>query len=363
MRGRTITKWFSGTALLGSVFLILLYFTIGSHAQRAAIVEKCLKEMNEKGWPMYEYRNCVAKADKLDDEQSKQIEARACNNNVCFYRLDLASERTYRGQGYTLVLQGQKSIGLFISTLTRPDGKKTVLEESCGPTGNCPLGPQVVSGPIRGATYRGPFGTSKATYIVLQLPVTQPRGALPDIGVAPIGCKNAAGYPCALEARTIDYRFEIEGGQRFGNGPEIKDRRSIVERLKFTKSTDIYLFQGSDTNDLITETGYVYKFNQDIDFAVNRLRAPRHTTWDGVKSMNGNITFENDTIIRRYMAIGNKDGAEWNFNWEVKIRLSKDFKTCSVIDISWTGANTATRSKTGSQYRYKLARPLTCIIS
>ncbi len=209
-----------GVALFGSISLTLLYFTSAGQAQRAAIVEQCLKEMNEKGWAMYEYRNCVAKADKLDDEQSKQVKARACNEKVCFYRLDLVSERTYRGQGYTLVLQGQKSIGLFVSSLTGPDGKQTLLEESCGATGNCPLGPQVVSGSIRGATYKGPFGKDKTSYVVLQVPVTQPRPGPPqDSKSVPVGCKNEAGFPCALEGRIIDYRFDIEGGQRFGKSP------------------------------------------------------------------------------------------------------------------------------------------------
>jgi hypothetical protein len=340
---------------------IVLWPSIGN-AQRDAIVQQCLKEMSEKGWAMYEYRNCVAKADKLDDEQSKQVKSRACNDKVCFYRLDLVSERTYRGQGYTLVLQGQKSVGLFVSGLTGLDGKQTVLEESCGGTGNCPPGPQVVSGPMRGATYKGPFGTGKTSYIVLQLPVTQPPSPAPDVRTGSIDCKDEAGYPCALAGRTIDYRFNIEGSQRFGNGPEIRDNRSIVERLKFEKGDDIYLFVGSDTNDLITETGYIYKFNQEIDFAVNRLRAPRHAMWEGVKVMNGIITLDNDALIRKYIAAGTREGSDWDFNWEVRIRFSKDFKTCSIAGFSWTGGNTAARNKAAAQYGYTLKQPLECTV-
>lgn len=351
-------------ALLVPAALALPPFISNGHAQRSTIVEQCLKEMEEKGWAMYEYRNCVTKADKLDEEQSKHVKARACNEKVCFYRLDLVSERTYRGQGYILTLQGQKSIGLFVSTLTGPDGKQTVLEESCGATGNCPLGPQVVSGPIRGATYQGPFEKGKTSYVLLQLPVTQARpGPIQDSITVPIGCKNEAGFPCALEARTIDYRFDIEGGQSFGTGPQTKDSRSIVERLKFTKGDDIYFFQGSDTNDLITETGYIYKFNQDIDFAVNRLRAPSKTIWDGVTSMIGNIKIENGTLIRKYIAMGFRDGAEWNFTGELRIRLSKDFKTCSVVSSSWMGGNAAARNKSGGQYRYNLKQSLECTVS
>jgi hypothetical protein len=154
-----------------------------------------------------------------------------------------------------------------------------------------------------------------------------------------------------------------EGGQTIGTAAAFKDSRSIVERLKFSKTDDVYFFQGDDTSDLVTKTGYIYKFKEEIDFAVNRIRAPPKTSWDGIKFMKGTMSLENDTLVRKYVSVGIRDGAEWYFNWEVRLRFSKDFKTCSVVGLSWNGGNVTAQNKPPSQYRYTLKKAVECVVS
>ena len=317
-----------------------------------SIVDLCLKEQEEKDWPMSLYRNCVY---KLEVEQAKRIKAQACNDQLCIYRLDSSSsdeDSVYRGHGYILTINSLTS-GRNTAVLTGEEGKETILVVICG-AATCAK-PYTLSGAIHGATFKGPYPEGKTFYVMLQIPFVKQR-VVGDSKTGASACENQGTLPCDLQSKTVDYRFNIDGEIISGFHYTQKHIRPVVEQLKFTKSDDVYSFQGKDDTDLLSENGYLYKFNQQIDFLVNRLRAPPSTSWVGVRNMNGTIVFEKDQLVRKLVSAGVSDGREWTHNWEVRIRFSKDFRTCSVVGFSWTGTSSE------GPYKYQLKRAFECVV-
>ena len=326
-----------------SLICVILLPTARALAQQT-VMERCLKEKDEKGWSMAEYRVCKAEG---EEEEAKRLTDRACNEKLCIYRLTFVAPGTYRGSGYTLQPDISFKSGIRTSILTDDSGKRGVLEQSCG-AGGCPVAPQTVSGTIRGASFKGPFGTGKESYVVLELPRSDtPPGGESAAGAPITACRNntvrLGAPPCALEGRTVDYRFEIDVSQTFKTGFRQRYKDSIVQRLKFTKTDDVYLFQGSDTSDRLTDSGFIYKLDIEIDFSANRARAPKLFPWDMYKSYRGRITFEDRTLTRVESIELTRGGSPVAL--ESKLRFSPDFKTCSVVQYS-TGGTSPERSYT-----------------
>jgi hypothetical protein len=305
-----------------------------------------MQELEKNNWPFVQYRNCVY---DMQQKETQQLSSRACNETVCIFRLE-EDGKTFTGSGYTLTFGLQDSLGLSKITLTDKDGKKTVMEQSCGAS-SC-ADAVTVSGEIRGATFKGPYRDGNKLYIVLELPVTKPRAATV---VTAFECERQSKLPCSLQMKTIDYRFDISGEVSIPK-QVIKDTRSIVERLKFSKTDDVYFFEFAEDRDQLSTMGYLYKFTQEIDFAVNQMRAPPHVTWQGVRFLKGALSFKDNIVTREMHSAVVQFGQTNTSNFSVKIRLSPDFRTCSVVAASWSG-----NSATGG-YRYDLERPIECTI-
>jgi hypothetical protein len=319
--------------------------------EASPILKQCMAEL-EKNRGFHEYRDCVY---KLDKGEADQLNGRACNNKICIYRLDDdgRGQGGWEGSGFRLQFGPQDSLGMSKIILTGPDGKETILEQSCGASG-C-SGPDTVGGAIRGATFYGPYGeigNDKTQYIVLQIPVTKVTND--QAKLTPIVCDNHSKIPCPLQMRTVDYRYDIYGD--IAGLPDSLRTRSLVERLKFTNGADVYLFVG-DGQDRLSDTGYVYLFGQEINFAVNQLRAPSYVSWNGVQFMKGSMTVHGDAVVRSMAMSAIRNGQTWIDNRQVEIRVSPDTLACSVTAASWTVGNVTAPEK------YNLKQSLECKLS
>jgi hypothetical protein len=310
--------------LLGSA-LLLAQTAFPAVAQQLAppeaaspVPQQCMDEL-EKNRGFHEYRDCVFKFSK---SEADKISGRACNNKICVYRLDNDGKNGWQGLGFHLVglQEPQDSMGMSKFILTSPDGKQTILEQSCGASA-CSA-PDTVSGAIRGATFYGPYGeigNDKAQYIVLQIPVTKVTNDQSEL--TPVVCNTHSKIPCSLQMRTVDYRYDIYGD--VAGLTESLRTRSLVERLKFTNGADVYLFVGNG-QDQLSETGFVYLFGQEINFAVNQLRAPPYVSWSGVQFMKGSMAVHGDTVVRTMAMSTIRNGQTWIDDREVDIRLSSE---------------------------------------
>jgi hypothetical protein len=309
-------------------FLVLSCDIRSARAAEPTPREQCF---NRGYGSMAEYRNCVA---KLEEEEARQLRDHACNETVCIYRLNYVSDGLFSGNGYTIKHRvSSVCCTIFRSLLIGPNGQQAVMEQSCG--SSCPMDPTTVGGDILWAAYHGPFGVGEHSYIVLQLPAPVPADAGSNRVATSDQCQDQKAeqttLPCGLMSRTVDYRFDVDRVVARG-GTILKSFDRFVERIRFTKTDDVYQFIGDRQR--AADEGFVYKLGKEVDFNVNRLRAPQNYPTNYFKFDKGMMTFGGDLLTRRRM---NQNNNGESLSSVLQIRFSPDRTKCSVAEYSATG--------------------------
>jgi hypothetical protein len=287
-----------------------------------------------------ELRKCI---ESVNTEEASHLGERACNVNVCIFRLAYVSDGTYSRSKYTLKHRasssasafGNQSLTSYTSILTTEDGKRTIFGETAGPSGSI-FGltpPSFRSGDIDGAFYTGPFGTGVNSYIVLAVPREYVTTEEDKKATAPSKDCQAASttdlIPCGLKGKVVAYRFEVVAPPSIIQGRQIENHGRELGKIVFGNTDDVYVF-GAIAGDRVGEFGFVYKMNLEIDFLANRSRAPKdfNVLWPVEPTLyKGRMEFQGDTLIQTEMVRFNMPGM---IRRELKIRFAPDFSSCSI---------------------------------
>lgn len=339
------------------------------------ILQRCARETGAspgiKNAPgAAELLKCI---DSAQSKQASQVGDRACNVNVCIFRLRYVSEGTYSGGGYTLKHRvssraskvWNENLTTYESILTTDDGKRTVFGQSVGPVGSIFTGYSAssISGEIRGASYTGPFGTGADAYVALAVPrefvaTDQEQKA----AVLPQDCQTASTtdlLPCGLRGKIVAYRYEESSIITFQDGKVSKSGTRQNGKILFGNNDDVYVFLPI-AGDRVRQNGFAYKLNLEIDFMANRSRAPKDFTaeiWPVEPTVyKGRMELKSDTLVINDVFAFNTGTSRQ----ELKIRFSRDFDTCSVADFSSVfdaskGADTFEKHSTS-----RLAKQIDC---
>ena len=311
--------------------ILALPFSSLSFAQ-SDIRKWCVDQWNKEGWSKVQYSWCVANA---LERQATKLKSKACNNDVCLYKLTYVDQGFFAGGGFVIRHRTNFNAGVFTSTLTLNDGShETHLEQSCG--SSCPVDPLAVSGPFKGASYTGPFGSGKSSYLILQLsskldrlarttnkPTNNSTSTILKSDRSPVDGSRGKKIPSNLEGKTIEFYVEVNDIPKTKrSGQKIKTYRA-QGKYRFTSNSNVYSFTPGENNGDWRDDGFIYIFGEEVDFAVERNRSPRSYEITQ-KSYKGLIVQEGEVL--RIVGSSDNGGAS-----EIQIHVNGKASSCRVL--------------------------------
>jgi hypothetical protein len=343
-----------------------------------AIANRCLREtgaqpgiMNAPGGA--ELLKCI---EREQAEQAAQLGERACNDNLCIYRLKQVADNTFAGSGYTVKHRisskprkfGNQDLIEYESLLTRDDGKQAIMSQTIGPVGSIFFDQSSTPRPKSEITakYYGPIGVGPDAFVVLSVP--QERVADDDKRATAVSlpCQNVPTdlIPCALKWKTVEFKFEMisrTGAFRMDGTEEtaLKNRKdfrgSRSDKITFSNNDDVFFFTQRDG-------GFLYKVNLELDFLANRSRAPKGAEYPPcVKLSRGQMDLKNNILSWNRVS---EASCGWNNTLKIsyQIAFSPDFTACSVAEFSLVDKDVDPKGSGYMLHTHRFAKSLECRI-